>query len=198
MTDRLLHNLWARRILEVYVRFVQNMPTGCRNRLTFDNYLSDWFDLDNGIIQGDPLSMLLYLFYNADMLDIVQGRQEVCLGYVDDMALVAAAGTFQGTHRILGKMMAKSWGGYAWSRTHNSRFKMSKSVLVDFSRDKCVERPNMMLQRAIMQHHVSSWASRSTRSYAGISKQTMPWEGPQNGSWLTGGWQELPAVSTCG
>ena len=67
------------------------MLTGRRNRLRFDDYLSEWFDLDNGIIQGDPLSMLLYLFYNADMLDIMQGRQEVCLGYVDDMALVATA-----------------------------------------------------------------------------------------------------------
>ena len=52
--------------------------------------------------------MLLYLFYNTDMLDIVQGRQETCLGYVDDMALVATAGTFKKAHRMLGKMMAKS------------------------------------------------------------------------------------------
>ena len=73
------------------------------------------------------------------MLDIAQGRQEVCLGYVDDMALVAAASTFRGTHRMLGKMMSKPWGRYAWSRTHNSRFEMSKSVLVDFSRDKRAE-----------------------------------------------------------
>ena len=71
--DRLLRNLRARRIPEVYVRFVQNMLTGHRNWLRFDNYFSDWFDLDNGIIQGDLLSMLLYLFYNADMLDIAQG-----------------------------------------------------------------------------------------------------------------------------
>ena len=70
------------------------MLTGRRNQLRFDDYLSEWFDLNNGIVQGDPLSMLLYLFYNADMLDIMQGRQEVCLGYVDDMALVAAASTF--------------------------------------------------------------------------------------------------------
>ena len=126
------------------------MLTGHRNRLRFDDYLSDWLDLDNGIVQGDLLSMLLYLFYNADMLDITQGQQEVCLGYMDDMALVAAAGTFRGTHRILGKMMAKLQGSYAWLRTHNSRFKMSKSVLVDFSRDKHAEQPNMMLQGAII------------------------------------------------
>ena len=47
-------------------------------------------------------------------------------------------------------MMSKPQGGYAWSRTHNSRFEMSKSVLVDFSRDKRAERPNMVLQGAII------------------------------------------------
>ena len=156
------------------------MLTGCRNWLRFDDYLSDWLDLDNGIIQGDHLSMLLYLFYNADMLDIAQGRQEVCLGCVDDMALVAAAGMFQGAHRILGKMMAKSQGSYAWSRTHNSRFEVSKSVLVDFSRDKRVEQPNMMLQGAVISPAASHkfLGIMMTRSCIGISKQTMPWEGP--------------------
>ena len=84
------------------------------------------------------------------MLDIVQGRQEACLGYMDDMALVAMADTFRKAHRMLGKMMAKSQGGYAWSKAHNSRFKMSKSVLVDFSRAKHVEQPSMMLQGAVI------------------------------------------------
>ena len=62
---------------------------------------------------------------------------------MDDMALVATAGTFKKAHQMLGKMMAKSQCGYMWSKAHNSRFKMSKSVLVDFSRSKHVERPNM-------------------------------------------------------
>ena len=148
--DHLLHNLRARWIPEVYIRFVQNMLTGHRNQLIFDNYLSYWFELDNGIIQGDPLSMLLYLFYDADMLDIAQGQQEACLGYVDDMALVAMADTFRKVYRILGKMMAKSWGGYVWLRAHNSRFEMSKSVLLDFSRAKHTEQPKMTLQGVII------------------------------------------------
>ena len=66
------------------------------------------------------------------------------------MALVATANMFRKVHRMLGKMMAKSRGGYAWSRAHNSRFEMSKSVLVDFSRAKHVEWPNMTLQGAII------------------------------------------------
>ena len=70
VTDRLLHNLRKQRIPERYVVFVSSMLTGRRNRLKFDDYLSEWFHLDNVIVQGDPLSMILYLYYNADLLDI--------------------------------------------------------------------------------------------------------------------------------
>ena len=46
--------------------------------------------------------------------------------------------------------MAKLQGGYAWSKAHNSRFEMSKSVLVDFSRSKHMEQPNMTLQGTVI------------------------------------------------
>ena len=46
----LLHNLRTRRILEMYVQLIQNMLTGRRNRLKFNDYVSEWFNLDNGII----------------------------------------------------------------------------------------------------------------------------------------------------
>ena len=70
VTARLLHNLRKHRIPELYVRFVSNMLTGHKTRLKFDDFMSDWFKLDNSIGQGDPLSMILYVFYNTDMLDV--------------------------------------------------------------------------------------------------------------------------------
>ena len=70
VTHCLLHNMKKRHVPAAYVAFLSNLLTGRRTHLKFDDYTSDWFDLDNGIGQGDPLSMLLYLFYNADLLDI--------------------------------------------------------------------------------------------------------------------------------
>ena len=122
------------------------MLTGRHNRLKFNDYVSDWFELDNGIVQGDPLSMILYLFYNADMLDIVHGRHELCLGYVDNMALIASADTFENAHRMLGNMMSQPGGGLQWAAEHNSRFEASKSILIDFSRAKGVGRLDMSFQ----------------------------------------------------
>ncbi len=121
------------------------MLTGRRNRLKFDDFISDWFNLDNGIVQGDPLSMILYLFYNADVLDIASRWNKMCLGYVDNMALVAEADCFADTHRVLGRMMLRSEGALSWSELHNSRFETTKSVLMDFSHAKNLDWPPMQI-----------------------------------------------------
>ena len=102
----LLHNLRKRWIPEMYVALISNMLTGWRNRLKFDDYILEWFQLDNGIVQGDPLSMVLYLFYSADTLDISYRWHKMCLGYVDYMALVATASSFGKTHWLLRSMLA--------------------------------------------------------------------------------------------
>jgi len=89
----------------MYVILISNMLMGHRNRLKFDDYTSDWFNLDNRIGQGDPLSMLLYLYYNADLLEVTRGCDELGLGYVDDVAFVAVAKDFKQAHRRLKQMM---------------------------------------------------------------------------------------------
>ena len=43
----------------------------------------------NGIGQGNSLSMLLYILYNSDLLDILNNPlTEFIIGYVDDIATV--------------------------------------------------------------------------------------------------------------
>ena len=96
------------------------MLMGRRIQLKFDDYMSSWFTLDNGIGQGDPLSMLLYLYYNSDTLEVPKGRNEMGLGYVDDMAMVAVAKDFRQAHRHSKQMMACMGGTIEWSGVHNS------------------------------------------------------------------------------
>ena len=133
VTYRLLHNMRWHRVPKAYISFVSAMLTGRKTHLNFDDYTSDWFPLDNGIGQGDPLSMLLYLFYNTGILDVVKGPDKLSLGYVDDIALVVTAKMFAQTHRLISHMMLWPKGGFYWSKLHNSNFKTSKSMLVNFS-----------------------------------------------------------------
>jgi hypothetical protein len=79
--------------------------------------------------------MLLYIIYNADLLEISDDESlENALGYVDDIALVAIGNDFDELTQRLKTMMTKEEGGLQWSREHNSKFEVSKSVIIHFSR----------------------------------------------------------------
>ena len=135
VTKRLIHNLKKRRIPTAIVQFVEKLLTGRTTRLKFDDYISEVIDIANGIGQGDPLSMLLYILYNADLLDIPDSpTEEDVLGYVDDIALLATGNDFKETTNRLKDMMTKDEGGIQWSKSHNSKFEVSKSVVLHMSR----------------------------------------------------------------
>ena len=66
----LIHNMRARSVPAQYVRLIELMLTGRKTKLSFDNFLSDFIEINNGNNQGCPLSMLNYAFYNASLLEI--------------------------------------------------------------------------------------------------------------------------------
>ena len=59
--------------------------------LAFDGQESPAFSVMTGIPQGSPLSPILFLFYNAELLErCANPRSGVgCLGFVDDITLIA-------------------------------------------------------------------------------------------------------------
>src|SRR6266481_1136181 len=119
-------------IPERYVLFIAQMLTGQHTRLKFDGFVSDWMDINNGIVQGQPLSMMLYLFYNADLIENIQ-KEELKIAYVNDVNFYAEGADFEEVYTKLGDMMAREGGGRDWSHWHNSWFELSKLTLVGFS-----------------------------------------------------------------
>jgi len=96
--ERLMHNLRKRGIPSKYIEFIKNMLKNRVTTLRFDDYSLDPLTIDNGIGQEDPLSMIMYQFYNADLLDIPEGVDESTLAYVDDTLMLAVADTFEEAH----------------------------------------------------------------------------------------------------
>ena len=47
--------------------------------LKFDGYMLEPISIDNRIGQGDPLSMVIYQFYNADLLEIPANKGELAI-----------------------------------------------------------------------------------------------------------------------
>jgi len=82
-----------------------------KTRLRFNDFESEWFAL-NGIRQGDPLSMLLYVIYSSDLVDIAKKENgELVLAFIDDTALVVVGKSFKETHRKLKDMLEQQGGG---------------------------------------------------------------------------------------
>ena len=64
--------------------------------------------------------MILYAYYNVDLIDIARGKWELSTGFVDDCAFIAIADTIDNTHTILKDMMERPNGSLEWSQNHNS------------------------------------------------------------------------------
>ncbi|KAF8875639.1 hypothetical protein BD779DRAFT_1449924, partial [Infundibulicybe gibba] len=81
---------------------------GRKTILTFDDYRSEPFNVENGLDQGDPFSLICYVIYNSGILDIPEKNGgETGLLYVDDAAIIATGKDFKETHHKLKKMMTR-------------------------------------------------------------------------------------------
>jgi hypothetical protein len=135
-----------RKVPQKIISFMARMLTDREMNLRFDDYISEAISLDNGIGQGDPLSMGLYQYYNADLLDILAEPNQLAIAYVNDAILYMSGSTFEETHKDLINMMMKEKGVIDWSMDHNSPLESSKLALIDFSHHSCrITRPNLIL-----------------------------------------------------
>ncbi len=146
VNECLIRNLRKRRVPSKISCFVENMLKDRTTTLKFDDYESTQISIDNGIGQGDPLSMILYLYYNADLLEILNSPCESAAAYVDDTILIASAKTFEETHQLIMTMMTREGGAIEWAKAHNSSFEPTKLALIDFShQSKSITRPPLTI-----------------------------------------------------
>jgi len=172
--DKLIHNLRKRGIPTKYVKFIHSMLGNRITTLKFDGFVSDQIPIDNGIGQGDPLSMVLYQYYNADLLDIPKHDGEDAEAYVDDTIMMATDTDFNGAHCKLKDMMCRADGVESWSKTHSSLLEYSKLALINFGhRHKDMGNPTMRLPRRTIQ------PEDSTKYLGVIIDRSLNWKAQQ-------------------
>ena len=133
VTNKLLHSMRKRRLPDKLIKFAGTMLENRTTTLRFNDHTSEMITLDNGIGQGDPLSMALYQFYNADILEIPRESHEAAKAYVDDAILIATASNFEEARLSLAAMMTQPGGMVEWSKLHDSSIEYSKLALIDFA-----------------------------------------------------------------
>ncbi|CDO75057.1 hypothetical protein BN946_scf184757.g12 [Trametes cinnabarina] len=130
--ERLYYNLRMRGVPTEYVDWLRVKLTGRRTRLLFDDYVSAPFDIASGIDQGCPLSVILYAFYNSDLIDSADTADgELAVGSMDDVALVVTGKTFDSCHEKARHFLDRDGGALAWSASHNSTFSLDKFGLLN-------------------------------------------------------------------
>jgi len=101
--------------------------------LKFDDHILIPIPIDNRIGQGNPTSMALYQFYNANLLEIPNAKHESAIAYMDNALLIAMVPTFTEAYQTLASMMMRQNSVIDWSHPHNSLLEYSKLALIDFA-----------------------------------------------------------------
>jgi len=133
---RLIHNLRQRRIPETISRWINSFLQGRSTQFQFNGTKSDSIPTPAGVPQGSPLSPLLYMYYNADLLEVAPQHQGTRLGFIDDIAYGIEGNSGKANVRKLNLILRET---EEWRKKHGAQFEPSKYILVHFTRNKDLE-----------------------------------------------------------
>ncbi len=104
---RLLHNLRKRGIDTSITSWIESFLSNRTTTLKTSEYTTPLTPINTGIPQGSPLSPILYLFYNSDLIDrynTAERLNTVATGFVDNIGLLTVGNTTEETYENLRKI----------------------------------------------------------------------------------------------
>ena len=133
--EQLIHNMRKRGIPRQYTEWIKNRVEGRSTQIAFDEFTSCRVSLEQGIDQGCPLSGVLFQFYNAGILDIMEKKQgEDSVAVVDDTTILVRGADLQEANEKLADIMNRPNGVMDWAEAHNCCFALNKFGLIGFTR----------------------------------------------------------------
>jgi hypothetical protein len=132
---RLMHNMRERGVPKEHVEWMERRLEGRHTRLTFDDFRFRLFKINGGLDQGDLLSVITYLLYNASFLEcLCEERGEQGALFLDDMYVLTMGRDFIETHRKIKAIMERTGRVFDWARDHNCKFGVENFQLLDLTR----------------------------------------------------------------
>ena len=86
-----------------------------------------------GIPQGLPLLLILYLFYNADLLESLENKG-LCIsaaGFINDVNILTYGLSIRRNYKVLKRIYLIY---ETWAKRHRSKFNLKKYNLIYFTR----------------------------------------------------------------
>ena len=130
---RLLHNLRKRRIPELLIRWIQSFLSNRSTEIRINDFTLPESKVFMGVPQGSPISPVLYLIYNADLLEICENIQlrTSGMGFIDDINILTHSSSTEQNCDTLKQIYTKC---ETWARHHGSSFSEKKFHLIHFTR----------------------------------------------------------------
>jgi Reverse transcriptase (RNA-dependent DNA polymerase) len=116
-------------LTDIIASFMQDR----RTRIAYTGYESDWIEARTGISQGSPLSLILFLFFIAGLLEKFQdpNKDIVGFGFMDDTNLIAWGPSAEDNCRRLTTAHTQC---EEWSIANGAKFAPDKYQLIHFTR----------------------------------------------------------------
>jgi hypothetical protein len=132
---RLLDTLRQKGFPGWVVRWVRAFMTDRETTLVIQGQETAAFPVPAGVPQGSPLSPILFLFYNSELLDLCQRPKEglTAVGFADDVNMLAYSRSTETNCKILEAGHARCLD---WARRHGMRFAPTKYELIHFTRGR--------------------------------------------------------------
>ena len=125
MHSRLLYNIKKRKVFKLLLKFVKNFLKDQRIMITIDNYMMMKCSMNIDILQDSSLSSILYLFYNANLLEACNDikLKTNFINFVNDINILIYKEFIKCNCRVLSKIYDRC---EQWSKMHDIKFLMTK------------------------------------------------------------------------
>jgi Reverse transcriptase (RNA-dependent DNA polymerase) len=125
-----------RRIPTAIVRWIRSFLHQRTTRLLFNGAKSDTINTPTCIPQGSPLSPLLYMCYNAELLEVQpkdNHNTNLSLSFIDDVVYGAEGTSARSNVWRLRQMLQ---GADEWRQRDGAKFETSKDIVIHFTHNQ--------------------------------------------------------------
>ncbi len=152
MHSKLLYDMKKRKVSRLLFKFVKNFLRDWCITITIDDYTMMKCNVNINISQDSLLSLILYLFYNVNLLkacDNIKLRTNFT-NFVNDVNILTYEEFIKRNCRVLNEIYDRC---KQWSKMHDIKFLITKHELIHFTRT--FKWFNMKVDVKLMKHQIN-------------------------------------------
>ena len=149
--SRLLHNMKKRKVSRLLLKFVKNFLKDQCIMIIINDYMMMKCSMNINILQSSSLSLILYLFYNVNLLEAYNDikLRTSFINFMNDINILTYKEFTKCNCKVLSKIYNRC---EQWSKTHDIKFLMTKHKLIHFI--KTSKWFNMKVDVKLMKHQI--------------------------------------------